>query len=143
MRTPAILLATLALALAACGRAAGTRGAAEARRAASDSAAQFLLTSAAADFHAHRPPDPTRFRDVRLGHISLPGGMPQYLLCGSFQTAADSGSATWLAFATIRTSGYEQYVGEGSMARCERPAIVWVDAGDLTAALQARLDSLR
>jgi hypothetical protein len=41
----------------------------ESQTASLDSVVQFLITSAATDFRTHRPPDPGRFRDVRIGHV--------------------------------------------------------------------------
>ena len=58
-----------------------------------DSVLQFLLTAAASDFHNHRPPDPLRFRDVRIGHVKTPSGEKQYLLCGQFLPAQNKGKA--------------------------------------------------
>jgi len=37
-----------------------------------DSPMEFLLRSAATDFHVHRPPDVERFRHVRFGHVMTP-----------------------------------------------------------------------
>jgi hypothetical protein len=65
------------------------------------------FTSAATDFHDHRPPDPVRFRDVRVGHLTDRSGQDSYRLCGQFQ----GGNAAWTPFVTIKTSGYEQYIG--------------------------------
>ncbi len=83
MRYLAILFATLGL--AACSTAPVTRSesqavspthvlAPELQQASIDSVVQFLLTAAATDFRAHRPPDPVRFRDVRIGHVVSPSG---------------------------------------------------------------------
>ena len=77
MRYLAVLFATLVL--AACSTAPVTRRespavsptqvpAPELENASVDSVVQFLLTAAATDFHTHCPPDPVRFRDVRIGH---------------------------------------------------------------------------
>jgi hypothetical protein len=49
-----------------------------------DSPMEFLLTSAVADFRAHRPPVVKRLRDVRFGHVMTPAGAKQYRLCGEF-----------------------------------------------------------
>ena len=57
-------------------------------QAVSPAVVQFLLTSTATDFHAHRPPDPVRFRDVRVGYVVTPGGEKQYRLCGQFLPAS-------------------------------------------------------
>ncbi|MBS1914066.1 MAG: hypothetical protein JST22_18915 [Bacteroidetes bacterium] len=108
-----------------------------------DSVVQFLLASAATDFHTHRPPDPLRFRDVRLGHIAVPGGEDQYMLCGQFLPAQEGGRAEWTPFATIKTSGYEQWIGAQAAGFCQGSSVVWEQAADLSSSLQSRLDSLR
>jgi hypothetical protein len=79
---------------------------------------------------------------VRSGYVVLPDGMKQYRLCGEFLPAQDSGKAEWTPFATIKTSGYEQWLGAQAINFCKGFPITW-DRGDLSSALQARLDSLR
>lgn len=108
-----------------------------------DSVVQFLLTSAAADFHAHRPPDPVRFRNVRVGHMAAPGEAKRYILYGEFLPAKVGGKAEWTPFATIKTSGYEQYIGAPAAAWSKDASFVWDTVGDLSSALQSRLDALR
>jgi hypothetical protein len=102
-----------------------------------------LLTAAASDFHNHRPPDPVRFRDVRLGHFMTPSGEEQYMLCGQFLPAQEGGKAEWTPFATIKTSGYEQWIGAEAAGFCQRSSVIWDREGDLSTSLQSRLDSLR
>ncbi len=112
------------------------------QKASIDSAAQFLLTSAAADFRAHGPA-PAGFRDVRIGHDVNPNGESRYILCGQFLLAQDGGKAQWVPFATIKTSGYEQYVGAQAATFCQGSSFIWDDEGDLSSTLQSRFDSLR
>lgn len=152
MRSLVALLAILAM--AGCGPAPDSRGQARERAQAPavapspqgdslDSTIQFLLTSAASDFHAHRSPHPAGFRHVRLGHLVTSSGEQQYLLCGEFLSAPEGGEAAWGPFATIRTSGYEQWLGPQALAFCQNPAVTWHEAGDLSSALASRLESLR
>ena len=108
-----------------------------------DSVQQFLITSAATDFRTHRPPDPVRFRNVRIGHVMNPNGEPQYRLCGQFLPAQEGGKAEWTPFATIKTSGYEQWIGAQAERYCEGSSFMWDNVGDLSASLQGRFDSLR
>jgi hypothetical protein len=103
---------------------------------------EFLLASAAADFHQHQPPEPARFRKVRLGYYPALDGSKQFLLCGEFQPTADSGPPTWIAFATIRTSGYEQWLGLQADGWCKRKDIRW-DAGDWSSDLLERFAAQR
>src|SRR5213083_1881046 len=134
MRYFAILFTTLGL--AACSTAPVTRSesqavsptqvlAPELQKPSIDSVVQFLLTAAATDFHTHRPPDPVRFRDVRIGHVMAPNGAKQYMLCGQFLPAQDRGKAEWTPFVTIKTSGYEQWVGAQAAGFCHRSSIMW------------------
>ena len=102
----------------------------------------FLLASAAADFHEHRPPDPARFRDVRVGHIITTEGEPRYRLCGSFLPKQAGGNGEWTPFVTIQTSGYEQYIGRQAAGFCQDASILWDDVGDLSDSLQNRFNSL-
>ena len=137
MRYPAVLVVPLVL--AACNKAPAPRSDTQP---VSPAVVEFLLTSAATDFHTHRPPDLGRFRDVRVGHVKNPGGEDQYLLCGHFLSTQETGNAAGTPFVTIKTSGYEQYLGAQAEARyCQRSSMIW-DEGDLSASLQSRLDSL-
>jgi hypothetical protein len=104
---------------------------------------QFLLAAVAKDFHAQRAPRPVGFRDVRLGHVIAADGAQQYLLCGEFLAEREKDKGEWTPFATIKTSGYEQWQGAQAVGFCRRPTIVWHDEGNLSAALQSRFDALR
>jgi hypothetical protein len=144
MRFRHLFLAILVLAV--CRSAPGTAGEARAAPApavAPDSIVEFLLASAATDFHDHRPPDPARFRAVRIGRMDVAGGPTRYLLCGEFLPAPGGGNADWVPFATIKTSGYEQWLGAQAVGYCQGSSIAWADSGDLSSSLQRRLDALR
>jgi len=112
-------------------------------KAATDSPMEFLLRSAATDFHAHRPPVVERFRNVRFGHVMTPAGAKQYMLCGEFLPQQREGKAEWTPFATIRTSGFEQYLGGQTASWCQRPPFIQDGDEDLSSTLQNRLDSTR
>ena len=105
-----------------------------------DSSREFLLASAAADFHAHGAP--ARVRQVRMGHVVAADGARRYMLCGEFLATQSQGDAPWTPFATLKTSGYEQWLGAPAASYCG-PRIIWDDRDDLSPALQSRLDSLR
>ena len=152
MRYLAVLFSILAL--ASCSTAPVTRSQSpaaspaqvltpELQKASIDQVVQFLLTAAATDFHTHRPPDSVRFRDVRIGHVTSRTGEEQYMLCGQFLPALEGGKAEWTPFATIKTSGYEQWIGAQAAGFCQRSTVVWDKEGDLSPLLQSRLDSLR
>ena len=152
MRYLAVIFATLVL--AACSTAPVTRSGSpavsptqaltpELQKASIDPVVEFLLTAAATDFHTHRPPDPVRFRDVRIGHVMSQSGEEQYMLCGQFLPAPEGGKAEWTPFATIKTSGYEQWSGAQAAGFCQRSTVIWDKEDDLSPLLQSRLDSLR
>jgi hypothetical protein len=116
-----LLVVFVTLAFAACGTAPATQSKPQAAsptavntttappQASIDPVVKFLLTSAAGDFHDHGPKGPLHFRNVRLGHVMDAKGEAQYRLCGELFREGDK--AEWTPFATIKTSGYEQYVG--------------------------------
>ena len=152
MRYLAILFTTLGL--AACSTAPVTRSESEAvsptqvlspelQQVSIDSVVQFLLTAAATDFHTHVRSDSVRFRDVRIGHVLTPSGAEQYMLCGQFLPAQEGGNAEWTPFATIKTSGYEQWIGAQAARFCQGSSVIWDKVGDLSSSLQSRLASLR
>ena len=89
---------------------------------------EFLLTSAATDFRTHGNSHPARFRDVRSGYVASPDGARQYRLCGEFSPTRESGRSGdvgWIPFVTIKTSGYEQYLGGQATDFCKRSDIAW------------------
>lgn len=100
---------------------------------------QFLLTSAATDFHEHQPPFPVQFRKVRIGHVGENRKDASYRLCGEFITKGNE--AEWIGFVTIKTSGYEQFLGS-STTYCTDPKMIWDTTEDLSAELKKRLDSV-
>ena len=144
----AILFA--ALVLLACGTAPVTgnkpspaaTNASEPQKTSIGPIAEFLLTSAAADFHDHRPPDPARFRNVRIGHVAGTDGKDQYRMCGEFLPKDKEGTDEWVSFATIKTSGYEQYIGDGPLSYCSDKKMVWDTKADLSSTLKTRLDAI-
>ena len=104
---------------------------------------EFLLRSAATDFHAHQPPVVDRFRHVRYGHVMTPAGAKQYQLCGEFLPQQREGKAEWTPFVTIKTSGFEQYLGAQAASWCPRSRFVQDWDKDLSSTLQKRLESMR
>ena len=72
-----------------------------------------------------------------------PSGEEQYMLCGQFLPAQEGGNAEWTPFATIKTSDYEQWIGAQAAGFCQHSPVIWDEVGDLSSALQSRLDSLR
>lgn len=107
---------------------------------ATDAPVEFLVTAAVDDFSKHRPPYPSRFRQVRLGRVVGPDGTTRYMLCGEFLPTSENGNAEWTPFVTIQTDPYEQWLGAQAKGYCEQPSIVWLD-GEYSSLLQNRLDS--
>jgi len=137
--------------LAACGTAPATQSkpqaasptqvnASEPQKTSIDPVVKFLLTSAASDFHDHGPKGPLHFRNVRIGRL-MTDGKESYRLCGEFLREEDK--AEWTPFATIKTSGYEQYIGGQATGYCQGSSFVWDTQGDLSSSLQSQLESLK
>ncbi len=106
-----------------------------------DSILQMLATSAAKDFHLHGP-YPACFRNVYFGRI-VSNGNEWYLLCGEFQPMTDGQHAEWVPFVTIKTSDYEQWIGQQSLAFSQNKALILNRNKDLSAFLQNQLDLLK
>jgi hypothetical protein len=106
------------------------------------SATQLLLAEAAADLHSHDAPSGARLRNFRVGHVLTPDGAKQYMLCGEFLPAQRKGKVEWTNFATIKTSGYEQWRGAQAASLCHS-TVIWDNEGDLSSSLQAQLNSMR
>jgi hypothetical protein len=105
-----------------------------------DESRAYLLDSAAADFRAHAP-KALAFRKVYFGQFDGEG-TTQYEICGEFQVAKPGGKTEWLHFTTIRTSGYEQYIGGQASRYCSREGMSW-DEDDWSAELTKRYKSVR
>ena len=65
------------------------------------------------------------------------------MLCGQFLPAQEGGKAEWTPFATIKTSGYEQYIGVQAASFCQGTSVMWDKTGDLSPSLQSQLAALR
>lgn len=98
-----------------------------------DTVVQFLITSASDDFRKHRPPTPVDFRNVKIGYSKSPKGEKTFLLCGEFLSQEDN---EWAEFTTIKTSGYEQYLGKTHY--CQDANMVLADE-NLSAELKKKL----
>ena len=105
---------------------------------------EFLLASAAADFHAHPPAGALRFYNVRIGYLTTSEGSMRYMLCGEFASDQGSGHEERTSFATIDSpggpNGYRQLLGGNNV--CDDPSANFGSASDLSSSLQSRFDSL-
>ena len=104
---------------------------------ASPSPVDTLMAASAADFQAHQP-HLADVRDVHTGTLTVPGEAPQPIICGQFRMGGTGGD-TWSDFAAIKTSGYEQWLGETATAYCRRADMDHGKDHDLTDAYKAQL----
>ena len=74
-----------------------------------DTVVQFLITSASKDFRNHRQNTPIDFRNLKIGYLKAQNGEKMYILCGEFLSQENK---DWIEFTTIKTMGYEQYIGK-------------------------------
>lgn len=75
--------------------------------------------------------------------MTSPEGEKHFMLCGQFLPAEKGAKAAWTPFVTIKTSGYEQWLGTQAAAFCQDSSVVWDTETDISSSLQSRLDSLR
>ena len=102
-----------------------------------DSVIQFLITSAATDFNEHHPPTAIDFRNVKAGYISS-GNEKTYLICGEFLSQEKK---DWESFTTIKTSGYEQYIGGDDY--CQKATFIKADGNRISEEIKRKLTELR
>lgn len=87
-----------------------------------DTVVQFLIISASNDFRNHQPPTPIDFRNVKIGYIKSSNNENIFILCGEFLSQENK---EWTEFTTIKTSGYEQYIGKTQY--CQDATMVLTD----------------
>jgi hypothetical protein len=140
MRVRSILLATVFVAFGPTAAAAAQSS----FRAVSPDAVQFLVDSATGDIHAHHPPaGRIQFRHARIGTLPQPDGTTFYLICAEYAGVTQGRKPTWVPFVTIKMEAYEQWLGaEATQNWCQRRRPTWDPRTDITAALQAKYDSL-
>ncbi len=104
-----------------------------------DSVARNLIDASANDFHDHQPPIPVSFRNVQFKYYQE----KNYLICGQFLAQGKKDKGEWTAFATIKTSGYEQWIGSNALAYCQDSKVISYKITDLSSILKSRFDSLQ
>jgi hypothetical protein len=133
-----------ALFLTGCSTSSGTRTGTSPDAAASmESVQQFLITTAASDFHEHGPSHVMRFRDVHLRYLVTSTGERTYILCGQFLADNQEPSAGPTPFVTIKTDPYEQWIGGNATSYCADSMPVTDGADELSSSLQQAFDALR
>lgn len=105
-----------------------------------DATIAFLLEASAKDFNEHQPPLPSAFRNVIVRNLISNKGENNYMLCGEFLT---KDKKEWTAFTTIKTSGYEQWIGASSLGFCKDSKAADYPIKDLSSALKNKLDSIQ
>ena len=108
-----------------------------------DSVVRYLLDASAKDFHDNQPPVPVGFRNVQIKHLITPNEEMLYLICGQFLVPDKQNKEEWTPFATIKTSGYEQWIGSHAAAYCQNSKMISYKISDLSAALKGRFDALQ
>lgn len=108
-----------------------------------DSIVEYLVNASAKDFVDHQPPIPVRFRNVQLKNLTGSASGDHFLLCGEFLAKDKQDKGDWTYFATIKTSGYEQWIGGQSIGYCQDAKPVAYKLTDVSALLQSRVDSLQ
>jgi len=101
-----------------------------------DSVVQFLISSATMDFRNHQRPTPVDFRNIQIGYLISSDENKIFVLCGEFQSKENL--EKWETFATIKTSGYEQYIGNQAVSYCQQSTFVVSDE-HLTESLRTKL----
>ncbi|GAB3335830.1 hypothetical protein GCM10027299_45200 [Larkinella ripae] len=80
---------------------------------------------------------------MKVGYLNTAKAERQYVLCGEFLSQDKEGRKIWTLFATIKTSDYEQWIGNQALPFCQNPKVKWVKGNDLSSELKKQLDSLR
>lgn len=134
-----ILSAVLAVATAAsCGyaRAAEPKSASPLGSVPGPTVVEFLLSTAVSEFRTPGRVRAISFRNVQVGYFA-DTGPGRYVLCGNVEVAKTQGSE-WIQFATIQTSGYEQWLGGVAASICASSYVRWYP-GDYSPELLKRL----
>lgn len=101
-----------------------------------------LISAAATDFSQMQMGKPVAFRQVYLGKVGDEQTGWRSLLCGEYQTIDPNGIASWQPFATIKTSPYEQWLGQASATYCQSPMSKLELSQDLSEALFQQFQQL-
>ena len=107
-----------------------------------DSIVISLLDASAKDFHEHQPPVPIGFRNLQIRKLTNSNGEDHFMICGQFLALDKQSKDEWTSFATIKTSGYEQWIGTQSLTYCQDSKPIPYKINDLSIALKSRVDSL-
>ena len=101
-----------------------------------DSITNFLISASIADFHKQSGLSNLQFRNSHLGYKTRETGDKMFLLCGEFKSDSNK---NWISFATIKTSGYEQWQGSQALSFCNDSTVVWDYKKDLSQLIQKKV----
>ena len=104
-----------------------------------DSITDFLISACLSDLKKQSHLSNIQFRDSHIGFKVSETGERHYFLCGQFKAEPEQ---VWIPFATIKTSGYEQWQGVQSSAFCQDSTVIW-STNNLSKSLQKKLVSLK
>lgn len=99
----------------------------------------FLINSTAQDFYKHRQNEVDGFRNVFL---RLYEGKT-YLICGEVLVKNKEQADKWIDFATLKTEGYELWIGGNATTYCNDAKTVASSTGDLASSLNTELKNLQ
>jgi hypothetical protein len=127
--------------LLGCSKAAG-QSATQQYVASGQEPSTLLIEASSTDFYQHTSKS-IQFRSVRLGYLLTPESEKQFLICGEFLPVEVGANGAWSRFATIRTDGYEQWLGAQAAGICDQASIVWEESQeDLSGRLKSAFDAL-
>jgi hypothetical protein len=116
---------------------------ADTQNASLDSIVHFLLDASAKDFHDHQPPTPVGFRNVKVRNLIGSNGENHYMIIGQLLDQDKQNKDEWTSFTTIKTSGYEQWIGDQSLRYGQGSKAISYKINDLSSELKSRFDSLQ
>ena len=104
-----------------------------------DDAVAYLVEAAATDFRTHVAPTGATFRNVHPGVMQGENGSAMTLICGEY--LLDENADRWDTFATLRTEGYENWVGGAAATYCASSDTQLETHNDLAEALNQQYRS--
>jgi hypothetical protein len=103
----------------------------------SDTLKSFLVNSTVQDFHKNKQNSSVEFRNVFLKLYET----ETYLICGEFLEKKQP--EKWVDFATLKTEGYELWIGGNATTYCNDAKTISSSTEDLATILNTQLKSLQ
>lgn len=104
---------------------------------ASDTIKTFLMNSTVQDFYKNKQNSSVEFRNVFLKLYET----ETYLICGEFLEKKQP--EKWVDFATLKTEGYELWIGGNATTYCNDAKTISSSTEDLATLLNTQLKSLQ